>query len=73
MIVRFASLHDVRQFVGLASLQPYEVQVHDGDRLVNAKSFMEMFTINFTEPLEVEVNGAENEAKFAHAVREFLV
>lgn len=72
MTVQFASLNDVKEFVGLATLQPYSVEVHDGDRLVNAKSFMEMFTINFTDPLLVEVGGKENEANFAHAAKKFL-
>lgn len=73
MTVRFQSLGDVKEFVGLATLQPYAVQVQDGDRLVNAKSFMEMFTINFTQPLLVEVAGKENEADFARAAKRFLV
>ena len=72
MTVHFDSLGDVREFVGLATLQPYAVQVLDGDRTVNAKSFMEMFTINFTQPLQVEVAGADNEAAFARAAKKFL-
>ena len=33
---------------------------------------MEMFTINFTQPLQVEVAGADNEAAFARADKKFL-
>lgn len=73
MTVRFASLNDVREFVSLATLQPYAVQVRDGDRTVNAKSFMEMFTIDFTHPLMVAINGSENEALFARAAGKFLI
>ncbi len=73
MTVRFASLSDVREFVGLATLQPYEIQVRDGDRSVDAKCFMEMFTLDFTAPLEVEVSGEENESAFAIAAKKFLV
>ena len=73
MTVRFASLSDIREFVGLASLQPYMVEVHDGDRRVNAKSFMEMFTIDFTHPLLVDVCGKENEIAFAGAAKKFIV
>ena len=72
MTVHFDSLGDVREFVGPATLQPYAVQVLDGDRMVNAKSFMEMFTINFTQPLQVEIAGADNEAAFARAAKKFL-
>ena len=48
MIVRFASVSDVREFVGLATLQPYAIDVVDGEHVVSAKNFMELFTINFT-------------------------
>ncbi len=72
MTVRFASLNDIKEFVGLATLQPFNVQVHDGDRIVNAKCFMEMFTIDFAQPLLVDVGGAENEARFSRAAQKFL-
>ncbi len=73
MKIHFASLGDVQEFVGLATLQPYAVQVMDRERTVNAKSFMEMFTLNFSEPLDVAVSGDGNEAHFAHAAKKFLV
>lgn len=73
MKIQFASLSDVQEFVGLASLQPYTVQVQDRDRTVNAKSFMEMFTLDFSEPLSVSVNGDGNEALFASAAKKFIV
>ena len=73
MTVQFASLSDVREFVGLATLQPYEVQVRDGDRCVDAKCFREMFTLDFTAPLDVEISGEENENAFASAAKKFLV
>ena len=73
MTVQFASLSDVREFVGLATLQPYEVQVRDGDRCVDAKCLMEMFTLDFTSPLDVEISGEENENAFASAAKKFLV
>ena len=55
MIVRFASVSDVREFVGLATLQPYAIDVVDGEHVVSAKNFMELFTINFTHPLQVQI------------------
>lgn len=73
MKIHFASLGDVQEFVGLATLQPYSVQVQDKERTVNAKSFMEMFTLDFSAPLFVTVSGDENEAHFAHAAKKFLV
>ena len=73
MTVQFASLSDVREFVGLATLQPYEVQVRDGDRRVDAKCFMEMFTVDFTHPLQVVIDDESNAAAFARSAARFLV
>ena len=66
MTVRFASLGDIREFVGLATLQPYNVMVFDGNRTVNAK----MFTIDFAHPLRVDVG--ENESVFAPVAKKFI-
>ena len=73
MTIHFACLNDVREFVALATLQPFPVLIVDGDHTVNAKSFMEMFTIDFTHPLQVNVDGAENGARFARTAEKFLV
>ena len=72
MTVHFSSLGDVREFVSLATLQSYEIQVVDGEHAVNAKSFMEMFTLDFTHPLAVAIEQG-NESHFAHVARNFLV
>ena len=63
MIVRFASVSDVREFVGLATLQPYAIDVVDGEHVVSAKNFMELFTINFTHPLHLLHFSSPNIAK----------
>ena len=73
MIVRFASVSDVREFVGLATLQPYAIDVVDGEHVVSAKNFMELFTINFTHPLQVQIADSRNEAHFAKAAARFVV
>ena len=69
MIVRFASVSDVREFVGLATLQPYAIDVVDGEHVVSAKNF----TRNFTHPLQVQIADSRNEAHFAKAAARFVV
>ena len=73
MIVRFASVSDVRECVGLATLQPYAIDVVDGEHVVSAKNFMELFTISFTHPLQVQIADSRNEAHFAKAAARFVV
>lgn len=71
MTIRLASVSDVREFVSLATTQPYRVFVEDGDRSVNAKSFMEMFTLNFSEPLRLNI-AEENQETFRVAAGKFI-
>ena len=52
MTVQFHSLRDIREFVGLATLQSYPIHVADAaGATADAKCFMEMFTVEFTQPL----------------------
>ena len=69
MIVRFASVSDVREFVGLATLQPYAIDVVDGEHVVSAKNFMELFTINFTHPLQVQIADEPERGPFCQSCR----
>jgi hypothetical protein len=61
----------VREFVSLATTQPYTVLVDDGDRSVNATSFMEMFTLNFSRPLRLNI-AEEHQERFRMAAEKFL-
>ena len=71
MTVHFASVGDIREFVSLASLQTYGIEVCDESHCVNATSFMELFTLDFTKPLTVRVDGGR-EADFAAAAEKFI-
>ena len=71
MTIRLGSVNDVREFVSLATTQPYRVFVEAGDRSVNAKSFMEMFTLDFSEPLRLNI-AKEHEDTFRRAAKKFI-
>ena len=71
MTIRLASVTDVREFVSLATTQPFSVLVADGDRFVNATSFMEMCTLDFTEPLQLRI-AEENRENFRMAAEKFI-
>ncbi len=55
--IKLCSVQDVHDFVSLATSRPFTVLVSDGYRRVNGKSFMEMFSLNFTGRLLVESEG----------------
>ena len=71
--IRIGSFSDIRDFVSLAIAQPFEVLVGCGDRLVNAKSLMAMFSLNYRLPLQVSVY-CDDEAytRFTTAAAKFL-
>ncbi len=50
------SLHsfpEVREFISLATVQPFEVFVGNERQVVNAKGFIGMVSLDFTRPLRV--------------------
>lgn len=73
MTVQFASVDDVREFVSIATLQPFEISVVDGEHVVSAKSFMELFTMRFTRPLELQISDPQDAEKFARVANRFLI
>lgn len=54
--ISIRSFADIQAFVALAIAQPFEVLVGNEGRLINAKSLMAMFTLNYRHPLLVSVD-----------------
>lgn len=50
------SFQEVRDFVSLATVQPFRVFVGNDRNRVNGKSFMGMFSLDFSEPVQVLVD-----------------
>ena len=66
--IELHSFQKVKDFVALATVQPFSVLVGNGTRRVNGKSFMGMFTLDYTQPLSVRVNcDGEEFSQFAQA------
>ena len=70
------SLHsfaDVQDFVELATIQPFRILVGNDRSRVNAKSFMGMFSLNYSEPVQVRADCTEEEcSRFKSAAARFL-
>lgn len=60
-LVRLRSTEDVKRFIRIVSEVSYDVRIIEGPRSVNAKSEMEVFSLNLTKPFEVypEVEDAD--------------
>lgn len=73
MTVQFHSLRDIREFVGLATLQSYPIHVADAaGATADAKCFMEMFTVEFTQPLTLLVGADADAGPFLRGAARFL-
>jgi len=72
--IRLRSVQDVQSFVAVATNQAFPVTVGNKNHAVNGKSFMEMFSLDFSKPLiaAVDCSGSEYET-FRAAIQTFLV
>ena len=72
--VRLQSVLDVQEFVSLATARPFSVTIQDENNKVNGKSFMEMFCLDFNQPLRVVAQCSEEELEALCAdAQKFLV
>lgn len=69
--IKLNSVEDVKSFVRIATVQPFEVYVGTSSQTVSAKSFMGMFSLNFQEPLQVRIQC--DEASYVSFLREAAV
>ena len=67
------SFAEVREFVSLATVQPFPVTVGSGAFSVNAKSFIGMVNLDFSNPLQVRCD-CDNEGyqQFRQQLGRFL-
>ncbi len=67
------SFEDVQDFVELATVQPFRILVGNDRTRVNAKSFMGMFSLDYSMPLQVRMDCTEEECeRFKAAAARFL-
>ena len=61
--IRLSSVEEVKSFVQVATVQPFEVYVTTPRQTVSAKSFMGMFSLDFRYPLRVMANCTQEELR----------
>ena len=73
-MIHLGSVQDVQDFVAMATSRPYLITVRDEHNKIKGSSFMEMFCLDFAQPLRVvaECSAAELEELLRDADR-FLV
>ena len=71
MTINLSSANEVQEFVSLAAALPYTVMVEDGERCVDTKSVLQMFTLDFRAPLRIRVDEAHRD-NFRALAEKFL-
>ena len=70
--VTLRSVGDVKDFVTLASVQPFDVTVGNDRQRVNGKNFMQMFCLDLNAPQQVCVDCSDDEFRsFYQATESF--
>ena len=59
--IRLRSVKDVQDFVALCTSRNFLITVRDSHNKINGQSFMELFCLNFAEPLRVVADCTEAE------------
>ena len=55
------SFREVREFVSLAMVQPFEVLVGNDRQKINGKNYIGMSSLDYRKPLQVSVKCSEEE------------
>lgn len=72
--IQLTSVSDIKAFVDAASRLDCDIDVICGRYLVDGKSIMGLFSIDLSEPIEVEVHGTQAQADiFRGSIDRFLV
>lgn len=71
--IELHSFADVQDFVEIATVQPFRILVGNDRSRVNAKSFMGMFSLDYSEPIQVRADCTDEECvRFKQAAAKFL-
>ena len=72
--IRLRSMEDVREFVAIATPRAFPTCVRDDQHKIRGGSFMEMFCLDFNQPLRVVAQCSPEELEaLCNDARKFLV
>ena len=71
--IRLGSMEDVEAFVSIATSRAFPISVRDNQHKIRGSSFMEMFCLTLTLPLNVTADCTKEELEaFRSSVAEYL-
>lgn len=76
MFIQISRISDVKKFVNLANQSAHIIDVKSEQHCVDAKSLLGLFSLNLDKPVEVIIQGCDDDqdAKlFYEGIQEFIV
>lgn len=70
--VQLRSINDVKEFVRIVNDFPYDVDLASGRYIVDAKSIMGIFSLDLTQPIEVEIHN-DNAEDLRNKLQLFII
>ena len=66
------SINDVKNFVNIVTKYDYDVDLISGRYVVDAKSIMGIFSLDLTQPIDVEIHSDDCDA-FVDEIKPYIV
>ena len=70
--VLLGSINDVKNFVNIVTKYDYDVDLISGRYVVDAKSIMGIFSLDLTQPIDVEIHSDDCDA-FVDEIKPYIV
>ena len=72
--VKLNVIEDVKSFTVAAADYAFDIDVRSGKYVIDAKSLMGLFSLNLSEPVNVEIFASEAEAEeFLNKIKELII
>lgn len=70
--IMLKTINDVKDFVNIANKYNFDVDLTSGRYVVDAKSIMGIFSLDFNKPIKVEVHSSDCE-NFYDEIKPFII
>jgi phosphotransferase system HPr-like phosphotransfer protein len=71
--IQLLSIADVKRFVDISSVQPFDIDIVSGRYIIDAKSILGIYSLDLTKPITVEVHGTEEDGRLLfELLKEFV-
>lgn len=70
--VGFSSTESVKEFVNIVTHYPFDVDMHSGRYIVDAKSLLGIFSLDLTKPIACEIY-SDNCAELLKDIAKFII